>query len=147
MKTEKELQQRREAQKRYVDRNHEKVLEKQRASYRKNREARNRWRRDYQRKRVEQFSAYHLLRRYKLTQEEWKAKLLAQNNKCAICGIEMDKPCLDHDHETDKNRDFLCRFCNLVLGNARDCVQVLLNAVEYLRRHGVENDRQETSPI
>ncbi len=47
----------------------------------------------------------------------------AQNNKCAICSVIMERnvnaswsECIDHCHETLKGRGLLCRTCNHSLG-------------------------------
>ena len=85
--------------------------------------------------------------KYKVTQEEFDAKLAAQGGKCTICSIPLDKPHFDHDHATGKNRDLLCRFCNLVLGNARDNIQVLQNAIDYLKKHGVSDGNEKAPQI
>jgi hypothetical protein len=88
-------------------------------------------------------SAFRNIRsKYKITKEEFDAKLKSQDGKCAICQVVLDKPHFDHNHTTGKNRDLLCRFCNLVLGNAHDSIQVLKNAVEYLIKHGEENGEE-----
>jgi len=83
--------------------------------------------------------------KYKITREEYDAKLKRQDGKCAICLSVLDKPHFDHDHATGKNRDLLCRFCNLVLGNAHDSIHVLKNAVDYLIRHGEYDGGKEIS--
>lgn len=98
--------------------------------------ARNR--RRYNKDRVK-YAFRSIKSKYGITKEEFDAKLSAQDGKCPICLAVLDKPQFDHDHKTGKNRDLLCRFCNLVLGNAHDSIQVLKNAVEYLLRHGVSN--------
>ncbi len=65
--------------------------------------------------------------------------LTKQNGKCAICGVHTDfinkSLSLDHDHKTNKLRGLLCGKCNFVIGNANDNVQVLEQAIEYLKRH------------
>ena len=54
---------------------------------------------------------------------------------CEICGDEfkstIDK-CLDHDHATGIARGALCRQCNAGLGQFRDNLQILRNAIKYL---------------
>jgi hypothetical protein len=62
--------------------------------------------------------------------------------KCYICEVE-HKPTrieslhLDHCHTTGKFRGWLCGRCNHVLGHAKDRIEVLMKAVEYLRGHSV----------
>lgn len=57
--------------------------------------------------------------------------------KCAICGIDplpTRRLSIDHDHATDEIRGLLCGNCNLMLGRARDSVEILTNALKYLAR-------------
>ena len=65
----------------------------------------------------------------KLKQSEVKAyreaMLKAQDGKCAFCGQDCKKPCLDHAHMEpykDKIRGVICNWCNIAIGkleNAR----------------------------
>tara|TARA_R110002126_G_scaffold63334_3_gene162336 strand:- start:1765 stop:2244 length:480 start_codon:yes stop_codon:yes gene_type:complete len=65
----------------------------------------------------------------KLKQGEIKAyrdeMLIEQDGKCAFCGQDCKKPCLDHAHMEpykDKVRGVLCNWCNIAIGkleNAR----------------------------
>lgn len=86
--------------------------------------------------------------KYKLTEDEFEAKLEAQEYKCAICfdDLDFDKHggvCIDHDHsccpgETTCGkcvRDILCGTCNKALGGFKDSRTVLLSALRYLDRH------------
>lgn len=43
-------------------------------------------------------------------------KAIAQNNKCKLCGSELIKPVLDHNHRNGQIRSVLCWGCNLMLG-------------------------------
>lgn len=57
---------------------------------------------------------------------------------CEICKIEFNDKitkCLDHDHETGIARGALCRSCNHGLGQFRDNLQILNNAITYLQQH------------
>ena len=61
---------------------------------------------------------------------------------CECCGIKPekhDKLQLDHCHTTDKFRGWLCRSCNLGLGQLGDNLKGIENALAYLRKH---NERQ-----
>jgi|APCry1669192522_1035417.scaffolds.fasta_scaffold17204_3 hypothetical protein len=42
----------------------------------------------------------------------------------------------DHDHKQVKVRGWLCRKCNLALGNFNDDINILKNAIEWLQKHG-----------
>lgn len=58
----------------------------------------------------------------------------SQNNKCAICGIDIkDNGVVDHSHITNKVRGILCNKCNVLLGMARDNVDILKKAIDYLQ--------------
>lgn len=62
----------------------------------------------------------------------------AQGFCCAICGKhEQERSrvlCLDHCHETGEVRAALCTTCNGGLGMFMDDPELLLKAVEYLRK-------------
>jgi Recombination endonuclease VII len=73
---------------------------------------------------------------YGISEEEFQTRIATQDNRCAIClDVFTKTPQVDHNHVTGKNRDLLCRFCNLVLGNAKDRIAVLKRAVDYLKKH------------
>ena len=65
----------------------------------------------------------------KLKQSQVKAyrdeMLMEQDGKCAYCGQDCKKPCLDHAHMEpykDKIRGVICNWCNIAIGkleNAR----------------------------
>lgn len=67
----------------------------------------------------------------------------AQKGVCAICSepetiTRYGKPRLlavDHCHTTNKVRGLLCGNCNPMIGYAKDNIQVLERAIEYLRSH------------
>lgn len=53
---------------------------------------------------------------------------------CEICGTADSTLHLDHDHATGVVRGFLCRACNLGLGNFADSPERLMAAARYLKR-------------
>jgi hypothetical protein len=138
MRTEKELQQRREAQRRYRERHPERCKEIQLRSNRKNKERINRYHRNKYDPTRDILRKYR--RKFGLTQQQFDEMLISQSGRCAICLVPLDPPCLDHDHATGRSRELLCRFCNLVLGNARDRIIILQKAIEYLKKHGVKDE-------
>lgn len=85
--------------------------------------------------------------RYGLTANEYL--IFVENKACEICGKSFDPkntrrelaPQIDHCHETGKVRGVLCGDCNNMLGRARDRIDVLENAISYLRKHQEEPDQ------
>ena len=71
---------------------------------------------------------------------------VAQDNKCAICGIhssniehasfDTNPLVIDHDHETGAVRGLLCPTCNSGLGYFKDNISYLLSAAQYLLKSG-----------
>jgi len=74
---------------------------------------------------------------YGITKEEFIRKLSKQDNKCAICNIEIGeesqlKANLDHCHLTKKIRGVLCRYCNIGIGQFKEDIEIIKKAVNYL---------------
>src|SRR6185312_848366 len=76
-----------------------------------------------------------LIREYGITLDFYEEMLRSQQGLCAICKVEMTKPCVDHNHTTGKVRALLCSGCNTSLGHFRESREILLNAVAYLDKH------------
>ena len=86
---------------------------------------------------VKHYGRVSNLRKKGITVEEFDSMLLRQGGRCAICRREPSSSrdrVADHCHETGRFRGVLCQNCNLVLGHARDSVEVLLKAAEYLKQ-------------
>ena len=78
------------------------------------------------------------------TREE-ALEILREQNGCKICGIKLSEDnrgwYMDHDHNCcpintscEKcRRGILCRSCNLMLGFAKDNIEVLDKAIKYLQ--------------
>jgi hypothetical protein len=81
----------------------------------------------------------HLKSRYGLSIEEYDKLLEEQGRRCAICNIHQSEIKttfhVDHDHSTGKRRKILCNTCNSLLGFAKDNIQTLLSAAEYLQKN------------
>lgn len=80
----------------------------------------------------------NLKRTYGISLPEWNAKLEAQKGVCAICSgtcVSGRRLSVDHNHTTGKIRDLLCGNCNHGLGKFLDNPELLLKAVDYLRKH------------
>lgn len=74
---------------------------------------------------------YHLVRRYGIGAAEVEELIRKQAGVCPICG-KPDPEHVDHDHVTSEVRGVLCFNCNGGLGQFRDDVQALRNAIDYL---------------
>lgn len=73
--------------------------------------------------------------KYGIGLEEFRQRIEDQDGLCAICGVTMEKPHVDHDHVTGKVRGVLCAQCNVGLGMFRDDPSALHAAIEYLLRY------------
>lgn len=81
----------------------------------------------------------HAQNKFGISREEYDARKEAQGHRCAICGKHEDdlnhNLHLDHDHATGALRSFLCTKCNQLLGYGDDCIDILEEAIDYLRRY------------
>ena len=83
----------------------------------------------------------NMLKKYNLTEHQYNEMLKQQNGVCAICKQkEIHKlykflP-VDHNHKTGKIRGLLCSRCNYGIGNFNDNIELLKEAINYLK----END-------
>lgn len=75
---------------------------------------------------------FDLSSKYNLTDQEFEAIVLAQNNRCLLCDTELTKPHVDHCHSTGRVRGILCYHCNVGLGHFKDNPEVLARAIQYL---------------
>ena len=87
--------------------------------------------------------AHKLKHKYNMTVEDYDYLWEQQNGVCAICGQEetmkhqngkTTRLSVDHNHKTGKVRGLLCRKCNIVIGNAKDNIDILFKAIQYLRK-------------
>jgi hypothetical protein len=78
-----------------------------------------------------------------ITIKDYDAMLIVQQGKCAICGttepggrMGLCGPVfhVDHCHTNGNIRGLLCHSCNVGLGNFKDSVTNLANAIAYLGR-------------
>ena len=86
----------------------------------------------------ERLIEYYLEKKYDITLEQYNELLIKQDFCCAICGKHVSKCkkrlAVDHDHITGEVRGLLCMQCNIILGNANDDVEILLEAINYLNK-------------
>jgi hypothetical protein len=78
-----------------------------------------------------------LRRKYGLTVAAYEAMVLAQKERCAICGKKPEKKLnVDHCHKSGKVRGLLCHYCNLSLAAVERGRTWLSAASAYLDLHG-----------
>jgi hypothetical protein len=113
--------------KRYYDKHRDEILEKNANYLKENREKVNRRVRNH---------------RHGITQDWFDAKIEQQDNRCAVCGREFtETPNIDHDHNCCLDlrscekcrRGLLCAPCNVLIGMAKESIEVLSNAIQYLK--------------
>lgn len=81
------------------------------------------------------------LKQHGLTEASYADMLARQGGKCAICFRSIEgrtirlRANIDHDHETGKLRELLCRPCNVSLGGFQDSPILLRRAAEYIEKH------------
>lgn len=88
------------------------------------------------RRRSEAAHARHILKTYGITAQEYQAIYEFQDSRCYICRFatgRYKRLAVDHCHATGVVRGLLCKFCNRLLGVARDSVEFFERAAEYLR--------------
>lgn len=86
--------------------------------------------------------ASDLKRKYGLSLQELEQMIIDHNERCAICSIPSSKTrgrwgtglSIDHNHNTGDVRGLLCSDCNFGLGNFRDNIESLKNAIKYLEK-------------
>ena len=76
---------------------------------------------------------------YGIGVEDYNQKKIEQDHRCMICNTQfLDSEYrllyVDHDHNTGKVRDLLCRKCNAGLGHFNDNPELLQTALDYLKR-------------
>lgn len=82
--------------------------------------------------------------RFGISSEEYQSKRDQQRKEGDLCGLckrplGKERAHLDHDHRTNKLRDFIHRDCNLAIGLLEDDPKLCRLAAEYLERHGEHN--------
>ena len=57
-----------------------------------------------------------------------------QSDRCDCCGEKKEKLFIDHCHETDKFRGWLCINCNVGISRLGDNIEGLKRAIEYISK-------------
>jgi hypothetical protein len=70
--------------------------------------------------------AWNMKTRYGLTPQQYTEMMKTQAMLCALCGGEMARPVIDHDHQTGRVRGILCHPCNIKLPVVEDMGWIML---------------------
>jgi len=80
---------------------------------------------------------YRKMKRYGMTKESYESMAASQGGVCAICSRACQtgrRLAVDHCHDTGKIRGLLCANCNTGLGKFSDSEDLMLLAIDYIRR-------------
>lgn len=110
-------------------------------------EGRNKYLREYRRADPILEKERYLLRRFEISMDDYNRMLEAQGGVCAICkhpethkrNGKLKAMAVDHSHKTGAIRGLLCCDCNTGIGKLKDSVNVLSNAIDYLRKHSIDD--------
>lgn len=94
---------------------------------------------------------YTLSTKYSLTVDQLREMAGLQLGKCAICLQLLDisntvtnkATHVDHCHASGKVRGLLCNHCNRLLGGARDDIDILQRAIEYLTNNPLPGEYKD----
>ncbi|HDR9290545.1 TPA: hypothetical protein QDB46_005754 [Burkholderia multivorans] len=75
---------------------------------------------------AEEKRRWNMMTRYGMTPSQYDDLLKNQNGLCALCGGLMERPVIDHCHQTGRVRGILCHPCNIKLPAVEDMGWVML---------------------
>lgn len=136
--------------KEYREKNKDKLKEKnaRNNAKRANKDPNRDYKKEYQDKKERLGNMYSLHKQckaYKIELQDYFDMVENQDNKCAICENGETRICgskkevgrlsIDHCHDTHKVRGLLCHSCNTGIGKFKESKELLMKAIEYLRKH------------
>ena len=118
--------------------NHEHNLLKSKRNYQKNKDKKKIYDKQYNiinREKVSKRKKFqHLKARYNLSEDQYNQLIASQGGRCYICN-DLTRLAVDHCHRTGKVRKLLCYPCNKGLGNFKENLDSMQNAIVYLKFH------------
>ena len=110
----------------------------QKVYYEDNKERILKYKKEYTKINGERIKSTNLKTKYGITLEDYNQLFNKQEGKCAICNRHQSelkrRLFVDHCHETNEIRGLLCHRCNSILGYCGDDIQILENAIKYLKK-------------
>ena len=89
------------------------------------------YRKTYYLNNKDKFKAYHYKKTYDLDFKEYQ-KIISSG--CEVCGT-FDNLVIDHDHLSGLVRGCLCSSCNSAEGYLKGDITLMLNLIEYTKKH------------
>jgi len=133
-----DLENKKEYQKKYYLKNKERLLEYRKNFYNDNREVAIERSKTWAENNKRQRKHNVLKSTYNITIDDFEKMLEDQDYKCYCCAVEHSELknglYVDHCHNTNKVRGLLCSTCNLAIGYAKDNIKTLQNMIKYLEK-------------
>lgn len=120
---------------RYYLENRDKIIKKSTDWNKKNRKDHCKYDKAWRLKNPTKSREAYLKRTYKITLEEYELIKLIQEKRCGICLEKKPRLVVDHCHKSKKVRGLLCTTCNAGIGQLKESVWILGEAIKYLTRH------------
>lgn len=124
-------------QKKYYEKNKEKINAYGKRWALENRDKKSAYERNWAKKYPEKAIGQRLFYNHGITLEQYNQMFVNQNGICLICK-KYDKAgkrlVVDHNHESGTIRGLLCDSCNKGLGNFKENLESLAEAIKYLKR-------------
>ena len=118
----------------YYIQNREKIIKNTTAWNEKNRKYHREYDKRWRARNPTKSRSSYLKRTYKMSLREFEELKLIQGGRCAICLRVVKRLVIDHCHKTNKTRSLLCTTCNAGIGQFKDDIELLAQAIAYLER-------------
>ena len=119
----------------YYVKNKDKIIKGSTEWNKKNKEYHRKYDKVWRGKNPTKSRSAYLKRTYEISLEEYELLKLIQEGRCAICLEKHQRLVIDHCHKTNAVRSLLCTTCNAGLGQFKDSIKLLGEAIKYLERH------------
>lgn len=133
---------------RWKKKNRERINAQTREDRKNNPEKYRKWTKEYRERVGDWRITQDIINYFDITLEQYNKLFEDHNNLCGICKKPETKRsrtpgkicrlAVDHCHKTNSIRGLLCHSCNTGIGKFNDDIQLLQNAIEYLKKHNTE---------
>jgi len=119
----------------YYQKNRKRLIKKATGWNKKNRVYHREYDKKWRAKNSTKRRSSYLKRAYEITLEEYELIKAIQESRCAICLQKANRIVIDHCHKSKKIHGLLCTTCNAGIGQFKDDLALLKEAIKYLQRH------------